>query len=78
MLTYRTHVVIKNPHQILFSDLPFRVGEHVEVLFLALEEKISEERELALLLNDTQSLPQIQTLTEEDIVKEITAFRAGR
>ncbi|MGB7088421.1 MAG: hypothetical protein WBD47_22890 [Phormidesmis sp.] len=30
------------------------------------------------LLKDTQALPQIQTITDEDIAAEIKAYRAGR
>ena len=77
MQAYRTHLVIENPQQITFSNLPFRAGQYVEVLFLAHDEsRAAAVQELKALLKETQSLPQIQALSEDDIVAEIAAYRS--
>ncbi len=79
MRAYRTHLVIKNPRRVMFSDLPFRAGQRVEVLFLAQEEsRTAAVDEMEMLLKETQSLPQVQLLTEDDILAEVEAYRKGQ
>jgi hypothetical protein len=79
MQTYRTHLVIKNPQRVTLSNLPFQPGQHVEVLFLADEENQSAVvQDLESLFKETQSLPHIQALTDDDITAEVAAFREGR
>jgi hypothetical protein len=79
MQAYRTHIVIKNPHRVTLSNLPFRPGQHVEVLFLAHEEsRVISRQELEILFKDTQSLPNIQPLTEDEIAAEVAVYRAGQ
>ena len=78
MQAYRTHIVIKNPHRVTISNLPFLPGQHVEVLFLAHEEsRVVSMQELEILFKDTQSLPNIQPLTEDEIAAEVAAYQAG-
>jgi hypothetical protein len=51
MQAYRTHLVIENPQQITFSNLPFHAGQYVEVLFLAHDEsRAAAMQELKALL----------------------------
>jgi len=78
MQAYRTHLVIENPNQVTLSDLPFQPGQYVEVLLIAQDEdRTAFAKELAALLKETQALPQVQSLTEDDIVSEIAAYRRG-
>lgn len=77
MQTYRTLLVVEDPSRIILSNLPFRRGQLVEVIVLG-EEKDSQTqaRQLASLFKETQTLPQVQQLTEEDIEAEIAAYRS--
>ncbi|MBF0460636.1 MAG: hypothetical protein HQL87_04490 [Magnetococcales bacterium] len=78
MFAYKQHITIGDPNHVVLSHLPFRSGQKVEVLFLV-EEDGSEAQMLGMptLFRKTQSLPQIQTITEEDIAIEIAAYRSG-
>ena len=78
MQAYRTKIKIKDPKQLILSNLPFRTGQIVEVLVLAQD----EDREVAVselkaLFKETQSLPQVKALSDEDILAEIEAYRSG-
>jgi hypothetical protein len=79
MTTYRKYITIEDPNQITLSDLPFRAGEMVEVV-LKTPEKIDGDRlkKLQALFKATQSLPQIQAITEEEIIAEINAYQSGQ
>ena len=46
--------------------------------YIAQIRSVKRKNELRALLKKTQSLPQIQTLTEEDILAEIEAYRKGQ
>ncbi len=72
MKAYRTYLTITDAKQIVLSNMPFRVGEKVEVVVLAAEDDNRAERvrQLQDLLKETQSLPQSQTLSEDDISRE--------
>ncbi len=75
---FRTYLTIKDPKQVVISDLPFREGERVEIVVLARDETDSDRtQELKDLFKATQSLPQAQALSEEDIASEIEAYRSG-
>ena len=80
MKAYRTYLTITDPKQIVLSNMPFRVGEKVEIVVLAAEENNRAERvrQLQELLRETQSLPQAQTLSEDDILREVEAYRSGK
>ena len=79
MRAYRTHLVIKDPGQVTVSNLPFRPGQYVEVLFLAYDENRARYvQELEALLKETQALPQVRALSEEEIAAEIAAYRSGQ
>jgi antitoxin ParD1/3/4 len=76
---FRTYLTIKDPKQVVISDLPFREGQRVEVVVLARDEADTARiQELKDLLKATQSLPQAQALSEEDIAREIEAYRSGQ
>lgn len=42
------------------------------------QEAKNREQELAALLKETQALPQTRVVSDEEIVAEIAAYRAGR
>lgn len=77
MKEFRTSLTIEDPKQLVLSDLPFSEGQEVEVLVVA---KGSDARiqQLKDLLRATQSIPQVQALTEEDIIREVEDYRNGR
>ncbi|MEY2914979.1 MAG: hypothetical protein RLZZ184_4288 [Cyanobacteriota bacterium] len=35
MNAYKTYITIENPKQVVLSDLPFQVGQRVEIIVLA-------------------------------------------
>ncbi len=79
MKAYRTFLTVTDPKQIILSDVPFRAGEKVEVVVLTAEENRQEHvGELKALFKETQSLPQIKALSEEDILREVEAHRNGK
>lgn len=76
---YRARLKIKNSREITLSNLPFRAGQVVEVLVLADdEERQAAVKELEALFKETQALPHIQALTDEEIAAEIAAYRNGQ
>ncbi len=79
MNTYRRRLVVQDPKQIVLSDVPFQTGQEVEITLRSVEQPTVERKnDLRALFKKTQSLPQIQTLTEEDILAEIEAYRKGQ
>ncbi|MDQ3254749.1 MAG: hypothetical protein M3R15_12705 [Acidobacteriota bacterium] len=79
MKAYRTYLTITDQKQIVLSNIPFRVGEKVEIVVLAAEDnnRADRVRQLQELFRETQSLPQSQTLSEDDILREVEAYRSG-
>lgn len=80
MKAYKTYSTITNTKQVVLNGLPFREGEQVEILVLSSEnggrtERVAKLREL---FKETQSVPEIKTLTEDDILREIEAYRDGK
>lgn len=79
MRAYKTYLTIQNPNKVVLSNLPFEPGQQVEIVVLANDEnKSAQISELKSLLEETQSLPQVMSLTGEDIIAEIEAYRSGR
>lgn len=78
MKEYRTSLTIKDPKQVVLSDLPFSEGQEVEVVVVAKDGIEARVRQFKDLLKATQSLPLVQSLSEEDIAREIEAYRNGR
>ena len=79
MKAYRTFLTVTNPKKVVITDVPFAVGQVVEVLFLIREEdQTSSLQQLDSLLKQTQALPQVQVLTDDDIAAEIEAYRNGQ
>ena len=79
MKAYRTYLTIKDPDQVILSKLPFRSGQRVEVVVLARdEEHAARVQELKNLFAATQSLPEAQALSEDEILREVEAYRDGQ
>ena len=77
MIAYRQYATVQKSKQIVLSDVPFQPGQQVEVVVLAEEgQSINLVRELREVLQTTQSLPQAQAISEEEIAAEIAAYRA--
>lgn len=78
MEAYRTKIKIKDPKQVILSNLPFRSGQIVEIVVsVPDEDRKAAVEEFKALFKETQSLPQVQALTEEEILAEIEAYRRG-
>lgn len=76
MATYKTQVTIEEPGRIVLTDLPFPVGQRVEIVVTANgRDRASRAQELQALLKATQALPQAQVISEEEIAAEIAAYR---
>ena len=78
MEAYRTKIKISDSKQVVLSNLPFRSGQVVEIVVLAEDEnRKAAVEEFKALFKEIQSLPQMQALTEEEILAEIEAYRRG-
>lgn len=80
MKAYKTYSTVSETKQVILSNVPFRVGEKVEIVILTTEngERAERVRKLKNLFKETQSLPQVQTLSEDDILREVEAYRNGK
>jgi hypothetical protein len=79
MKAYRTFLTIKDPKRVILADVPFRPGQQVEIVVLAADEDhATRVRQLKDLLKATQSLAQVQSLTEDEILREVETYRSGQ
>lgn len=79
MKAYRTYITVTDPKHVVLTDVPFRPGERVEVLLLTPgEHNTTVVQELKELFKETQALPQIQALSDEEIAAEVAAYRNSR
>jgi hypothetical protein len=79
MKAYRTYLTVTDDKKIVLSDLPFQPGQKVEVLVLAQDEgRIQVIQRLDVLLKTTQTLPQVQAITDDEIAAEIAACRSDQ
>jgi len=79
MNAYKTYITIKDPKQVVLSDLPFQSGQRVEVIILAENnQKTSLAQKMQELLKETQTLHTDSPLTEAEIDAEIEAYRRGK
>ena len=79
MRAYRTYMTIKDPRQVILSNVPFRAGQEVEIVFLAKDEDQTMQTEaLKDLFKATQTLPAAQALSEEEILREVERHRSGQ
>jgi hypothetical protein len=78
MNAYKTYITIEDPKQVVLSDLPFQVGQRVEIIVLAEDNpQVAISNKLRNLFDKTQAIPGVEEVTEEDIAAEIEAYRRG-
>jgi hypothetical protein len=76
MNAYKTYITIEDPKQVVLSDLPFQVGQRVEIIVLAEDNpQVAISNKLRNLFDKTQAIPGVEEVTEEDIAAEIEAYR---
>jgi hypothetical protein len=78
MNAYKKYITITDPCQLILSDLPFQVGQRVEIIILAEDNPRAEiSKKLRDLFDKTQLLPEVQDITEAEIEAEIEAYQRG-
>ncbi|MEH2014652.1 hypothetical protein [Nostoc sp.] len=78
MNAYKKYITITDASQLILSDLPFPVGQRVEIIILAEDNPRAEiSKKLKDLFDKTQSLPGVQDITEAEIEAEIEAYKRG-
>lgn len=78
MNAYKTYITIEDPNQVVLSDLPFQVGQRVEIIVLAEDNpQDTISNKLRNLFDKTQAIPGVEEVTDEEIAAEIEAYRRG-
>jgi hypothetical protein len=78
MKAHKMFATVKVPRKLILDDVPFEKGQRVEVLLLAPDhDETDGVKRLKALFNQTQALPQMQAITEEEIAAEIDRYRSG-
>jgi hypothetical protein len=78
MNAYKTYVTVTESQELVLSNLPFQPGQKVEVIVIAKDDKRKDlSQKFKKLLDETQAIPGIQDITEEEIAAEIEAYRRG-
>ncbi|BAZ84777.1 hypothetical protein [Dolichospermum compactum] len=78
MNAYKTYITIEDPKQVVLSDLPFQVGQRVEIIVLAEDNpQVAISNKLRNLFDKTQAISGVEEVTDEDIAAEIEAYRRG-
>ena len=76
MKAYRTYLTVTDANTVIIPDVPFAIGERVEVLMLVREkEQARSIEQLGKLLSTTQAIAHVKSLSDEDIAAEIEAYR---
>jgi hypothetical protein len=79
MKAYKTFATVQEAKKLILDDVPFDKGQRVEVLLLAPDQDETDRvLRLKSLFKETQGLPQIQAITEEEIAVEIERYRSGQ
>ena len=78
METYKTYITIENPDRVVLSNLPFQVGQRVEIIVLPEYNRAAISQKLKALFKKTQALPEVNEITDTDIQAEINAYRQGK
>jgi hypothetical protein len=78
METYKTYITIENPDRVVLSNLPFQVGQRVEIIVLPEYNRVAISQKLKSLFKKTQALPEVSEITDADIEAEINAYRQGK
>jgi len=75
MKAYRQQIKIDDPNRVILTGLPFPVGEEVEIIVQSKRRKADQLSRIQALFQKTQQLPQVRSISEEEIQKEIENFR---
>ncbi len=79
MQAYRTIITVEDVNRIVLDNVPVQPGDRVEVVVRPQDKQRSDiVKRMGQLLQKTQSLPQLQKLSEEDIAAEISDYRNGK
>jgi hypothetical protein len=80
MQAYETQIVITDPERLVLTGLPFKVGQQVEVIIREKRQPLTklELTTLEQLFARTQAVAEAEGITEEDITREIDAYRRGQ
>ncbi len=73
---YKT-VVIHDQGKLALSGLPYKKGQRVEVSVRPALDRKKLVAQLRKLFKITQALSQAKTITDDDIMAEIAAYRSG-
>jgi hypothetical protein len=76
MQAYKMMATVQRRQRLVLENLPFAEGERVEAVVWASEESRQPLlADLKALFAETQALPQLETITEDEIAAEIAAYR---
>jgi len=76
MQSYRTVITVADPNQIVLDNVPVQPGDRVEVTVRPQGKQRTEMVDrMKQLLEETHALPQLETISEEEIAAEIADFR---
>lgn len=79
MKGYKKYVTVEDPNHVVLSDLPFQLGQRVEVIILVEDgNRTAISQQLKDLFDRTQAIPGVQVITEKVIAAEIEAYRRGK
>ncbi|MCB2261400.1 MAG: hypothetical protein LGR52_00390 [Candidatus Thiosymbion ectosymbiont of Robbea hypermnestra] len=78
MNAYKTYVEVDLSGRVVLEHLPFRAGALVEVLVVDQSPDAGEVESWRALFKHIQGLPRSQSITDEEIAKEIDDYRSGR
>nr|VFJ65771.1 MAG: hypothetical protein BECKDK2373C_GA0170839_113511 [Candidatus Kentron sp. DK] len=68
-------VTMDNSRNLLLSNLPYRIGQKLTVIVMAEEELQRRQQKWKNFFKQLQALPVAQGLTDDDIAREINAYR---
>jgi hypothetical protein len=79
MNAYKTYVTVTESKELVLSNLPFKPGQKVEVIVIAEDDQRKDlSQKFKKLFDETQAIPGIQDIIEEEIAAEIEAYRQGK
>lgn len=77
MNRYSAIITIQDPDRVILSGLPFQPGDRVEVR-IEKQHEPSRGREWLDFFDQVDQAARMRPVSEEEIVAEIDAYRAGR
>ena len=71
-------IKIEDPNLVVLKNLPFSIGDEVEIVILGKEKTEVDAHKLKSLFRETQAMPQLKSISDEEIETEIMEFRSGQ